>query len=178
MKTLFLLFLFFLQTLVTGGAAMAFSLTSPAFPESGMIDKKYTCSGNDLSPELLWKDAPAGTKAFAFILDDPDSPAGTWVHWVVYDIPGDAGGLDEGVPKGETLSNGAKQGSSWGVDSFSRVGYSGPCPPPGKPHRYFFKLYALDAMLNLPPKASKFDVEKAMKGHVLGQAQLMGKFGR
>ena len=105
-------------------------------------------------------------------------PPGTWVHWVIYDIPSDAVGLEEGISKKEALPNGAKQGLAWGVESFSRVGYSGPCPPPGAPHRYNFKLYALDAMLNLAPKATKFDVEKAMKGHVLGQTELMGKFGR
>ncbi|HEX5036161.1 MAG TPA: YbhB/YbcL family Raf kinase inhibitor-like protein [bacterium] len=142
-----------------------------------MIPKKHTCDGEDLSPPLDWEGAPAGTKAFALIVDDPDAPAGTWVHWVIYDIPGDAKGLDEGLAKTETTA-GAKQGMSWGVDRFSKLGYSGPCPPPGTPHRYRFKLAALDAPLGLPHKATKFDVEKAMKGHVLGQAQLTGKYGR
>lgn len=157
---------------------MAFTLTSPAFTEGGMIPKKHTCDAADPSPPLLWKEAPAGTKSFALIMDDPDAPAGTWVHWVIYNLPGDATALEEGVPKQEKLSNGALQGSVWGVESFSKVGYNGPCPPPGSPHRYDFKLYALDAALNLPPKATKFDVEKAMKGHVLGEAKLMGKYGR
>ncbi|HSA60035.1 MAG TPA: YbhB/YbcL family Raf kinase inhibitor-like protein [bacterium] len=157
---------------------MAFSITSPAFQEGEGVPKKHTCDGEDLSPPLQWGGAPAGTKAFALILDDPDAPPGTWVHWVVYDIPASAKGLTEGVPKKETLPDGSKQGLAWGVESFSRVGYSGPCPPPGKPHRYDFKLYALDAMLGIPPKSTKFDVEKAMKGHVLAEARLMGKFGR
>jgi Raf kinase inhibitor-like YbhB/YbcL family protein len=157
---------------------MAFTLTSPAFSEGGTIPPKHTCSGADLSPPLQWSGAPAGTKSFALILDDPDAPPGTWVHWVVQGIPADANGMEEGVPKKETLPDGTRQGLAWGVESFSRVGYSGPCPPPGAPHRYYFKLYALDAPLNLPAKATKFDVEKAMKGHVLGEAKLMGKFGR
>jgi hypothetical protein len=97
---------------------------------------------------------------------------------VVHGIPADAKGLEKGMPKKETLPDGTRQGLAWGVESFSRVGYSGPCPPPGAPHRYYFKLYALDAALGLPAKATKFDVEKAMKGHVLGEAKLMGKFGR
>jgi Raf kinase inhibitor-like YbhB/YbcL family protein len=180
MKTFFrtLHFLAVLSGFLHGGVAMALSLTSPSFDEGGMIPKKQTCDGTDLSPALQWSGAPEGTKSFALVMDDPDAPPGTWVHWVIYDVPGDAKGLEEGVPKKETLPNGAKQGSVWGVESFSRVGYFGPCPPPGKPHRYYFKLYALDATLNLPPKATKFDVEKAMKGHILAQTQLMGKYGR
>ncbi len=157
---------------------MAFSLTSPAFTDGSMIDKKYTCDGANVSPPLAWKDAPAGTKSFALIMDDPDAPAGTWVHWVLYQIPASAASLEEGVGKSPTLSNGAVSGASWGVNDFSRIGYQGPCPPPGKPHRYVFKLLALDAALNLPAKAGKFDVEKAAQGHVLGQAQLTGKYGR
>lgn len=157
---------------------MAFSITSPAFHEGEGISKKHTCDGADLSPPLQWSGAPEGTKSLALIMDDPDAPPGTWVHWVVYGIPADVKGLEEGVPKKETLPNGTKQGLVWGVESFSRVGYTGPCPPPGKPHRYYFKLYALDAMPDLPPQATKFDVEKAMKGHVLAEARLMGKVGR
>lgn len=157
---------------------MAFSLTSPAFLEGGMIDKKYTCDGADLSPPLAWSDVPAGTKSLVLIMDDPDAPPGTWVHWVVYNLPGDAKMLSEGIPKQEQLPNGAKQGACWGVNDFSRVGYYGPCPPPGKPHRYSFRIYALDAALDLPSKATKFDVEKGMKGRILAEKQLMGRYGR
>lgn len=157
---------------------MAFSLTSPAFNEGGTIPKKHTCDGPDLSPVLEWKDSPAGTVSFALIMDDPDAPPGTWVHWVAYDLPATTQKLDEGVPKTETLAGGGKQGACWGVNDFSRVGYYGPCPPPGSPHRYYFKLYALDTTLNFPAKATKADVEKAMAGHILAETKLMGQYGR
>ena len=148
-----------------------FKLTSPAFKSGETIPKLYTCEGKDPSPELNWTGAPAGTKSFALIMDDPDAPVGLWVHWVLYDIPGN-------LPRTERVLDGAKHGASWGVDSFSRVGYGGPCPPPGKPHRYFFKLYALDKMLGLPPRATTADLARAMEGHVLGRAELMGLFER
>src|SRR4030095_13049904 len=157
---------------------MAFSLQSSAFDNGGNIPQKHTCEGTDLSPPLAWTEAPVGTKSFVLIMDDPDAPPGTWVHWVIYDIPGNASGLTEGVEKKETLTDGSKQGSVWGVETFHKVGYYGPCPPPGKAHRYYFKLYALSAPLGLPPKATKFEVEKAMRGNILGEAQWMGKFGR
>ncbi|MBI4224175.1 MAG: YbhB/YbcL family Raf kinase inhibitor-like protein, partial [Deltaproteobacteria bacterium] len=117
-------------------------------------------------------------KSFALIMDDPDAPPGTWVHWIIYDLPAKTASLPEGVAKTAEGPNGSKQGLVWGVESFSRVGYYGPCPPPGKPHRYYFKLYALDAPLNLPAKATKPQVEAKMKGHILGQAALMGTYGR
>ena len=153
-------------------------LTSPAFKQGEAIPKKHTCEGSDTSPTLSWTDVPQRTKSFALIVDDPDAPPGTWVHWVLFDIPGDARGMEEGSAKTAQLPNGAKNGASWGVDSFSRMGYSGPCPPAGKPHRYFFKLFALDVKLGLPPKSTVAQVEKAMSGHVLGKAELMGTFGR
>ena len=111
-------------------------------------------------------------------MDDPDAPPGTWVHWIVYDLPATVTALAEGVAKTPDGPSGSKQGLVWGVDTFSRVGYFGPCPPPGKPHRYYFKLYALDTSLGLPPKATKPQVEDKMKGHILGQATLMGTYGR
>jgi Raf kinase inhibitor-like YbhB/YbcL family protein len=157
-----------------GGIAMAFSIMSPSFDAGGSISQKFTCDGPDLSPALKWTDPPAGTKSFAIIADDPDAPVGTWVHWVVYNLPADARELAEGMPASETLPNGAKQG----MTDFRRVGYGGPCPPKGPAHRYFFKLYALDGMMNLPPKATKADLEKAMKGHILAETELMGKYGR
>lgn len=164
--------------ILQGGTAMAFTVTSPAFREGGSIDEKFTCDGADLSPELKWSDVPAGTKSLVVIMDDPDAPPGNWVHWVLYDLPGDATGIKEDLPKKETLENGARHGLCWGVNDFSRVGYFGPCPPPGKPHRYFFKVYALDMRLELPPRIAKTQVEQKMKGHILAEAQLMGKYGR
>ncbi|HKW86649.1 MAG TPA: YbhB/YbcL family Raf kinase inhibitor-like protein [Nitrospiraceae bacterium] len=153
---------------------MAIALTSLAFKEGDLIPKKYTCEGPDLSPQLRWTNAPKGTKSFALIADDPDAPVGTWVHWVIFNLPGETTELPEGVPAQETLPNGAKQG----LNDFKRVGYGGPCPPPGKPHRYYFKLYAVDVTLDLRPRATKAQVLEAIKGHILGEAQLMGRFGR
>lgn len=153
---------------------MAIALTSLAFKEGDLIPKKHTCEGPDLSPQLRWTNAPKGTKSFALIADDPDAPVGTWVHWVIFNLPGDTTELPEGVPAQETLPNGAKQG----LNDFRRVGYGGPCPPPGKPHRYYFKLYAVDVTPDLRPRATKAQVLEAMKGHILGEAQLMGRFGR
>ncbi len=157
---------------------MAFSLTSPAFQNESTIPKKCTCDGDDFSPTLQWQEAPAGTKSFALIMDDPDAPPGTWVHWIIYDLAATKNSLPENVAKKETGPDASKQGLVWGVDTFSKVGYFGPCPPPGKPHRYYFKLYALNTLLNLPPKATKSQVEAKMKGHILGQATLMGTYGR
>jgi Raf kinase inhibitor-like YbhB/YbcL family protein len=111
-------------------------------------------------------------------MDDPDAPPGTWVHWVLYDIPPVQVELEEGVPKNATVEGGASHGVCWGVQSFSRVGYHGPCPPPGPPHRYSFRIYALDSRLELPAKATKEQVERAMSGHVLARAELIGLYGR
>ena len=156
------------------GIAMAFTLSSQAFRSGAEIPRQHTCDGADQSPPLSWTGVPSGTQRFALIVDDPDAPVGTWVHWVVYDVPSDATQLPQGVPKSETLSNGAQQGTN----DFRKVGYGGPCPPPGKPHRYFFKLYALDAPTGLNPRATKADVLRAVEGHVLGQAELMGTYKR
>jgi Raf kinase inhibitor-like YbhB/YbcL family protein len=153
---------------------MAFTLTSSAFKAGAAIPQQHTCDGADLSPPLRWDGAPAGTKSFALIVDDPDAPVGTWVHWVLYDVPARITELPQGVPANDTLANGAKHG----VNDFRRVGHGGPCPPPGKPHRYFFKLYALDAPTNLKPRATKADVLRAIDGHVLAQAELMGTYKR
>jgi Raf kinase inhibitor-like YbhB/YbcL family protein len=152
-------------------------LTSSDFKSGGGIPSKFTCDGADVSPSLTWSQVPENAKSFALIMDDPDAPVGTWVHWIIYDIPAEVRGLPPGMSKAESLPDGSKQGSSWGVKQFDRVGYGGPCPPPGKPHRYFFKLYALDRMLSLSPRATVNDLETAMKGHVLAQTQLMGLFG-
>lgn len=153
------------------------TLDTPAFKPDGLIPARHTCDGEDLSPELLWTPVPQAA-AFALIMDDPDAPAGTWVHWVLYDIPAGTLRLEQGLPKTDTLLAGAKQGACWGVDRFEKVGYHGPCPPPGKPHRYVFKLYALKSALGLEPKATKSQVLAAMDGKVIGSAQLIGKYGR
>jgi len=150
-----------------------YSVKTTAFSEGGTIPKKYTCDGADLSPALTGADAPAGTKSLALIADDPDAPVGTWTHWIAWNIPPEAV-LPEGVVKVESLGDGTRQGKN----DFKKIGYGGPCPPPGKPHRYFFKLYALDANLDLKPGADRKELGSAMKDHVLGQAELMGKYGR
>ena len=152
---------------------MAFTLQSSAFQNGGDIPKKFTCEATDISPELAWGGAPEKTQSFALIADDPDAPMGTWVHWVIYDLPPNTTKLSEGVPKQEQAASGTQ-----GKNDFGKIGYGGPCPPPGKPHRYFFKLYALDGKLNLKPGARKAELETAMKGHVLAQAELVGKYGR
>jgi Raf kinase inhibitor-like YbhB/YbcL family protein len=153
---------------------MAFEITTSAFAQGQPIPNTYACDGPDLSVPLTWTDPPPGTKSFALIADDPDAPMGTWVHWVLYDLPTEARRLPEGVSKKETLPDGSKQG----LNDFGRIGYGGPCPPPGKPHRYFFKLYALDKKIGLPPRAIKPQVMDATKNHVLGEAQLMGTYKR
>jgi len=157
-----------------GGMVMGFEVESSAFDPSGMIPKKNTCDGPDLSPALEWTGVPEGTKAFALICDDPDAPMGTWVHWVLFNLPGDVTSLPEGIPTTETIEQGAAQGTN----DFGRIGYGGPCPPPGKPHRYFFRLYALKDKVALSPGAKKSDLLKAMENHILGQAELMGEYGR
>lgn len=153
---------------------MAMNISSSAFDSGGIIPKQYTCSGPDISPALKWGGTPAGTKSICLIMDDPDAPVGTWVHWVLYNLPPDTASLAENVAKAETLPNGALQGTN----DFKRVGYGGPCPPPGTPHRYFFKIYALGTKVNLPARATKQQLEAAMKGHILDKAELVGKFGR
>ncbi len=152
---------------------MEFALTSPKFSYGRPIPKEYTCDSKDISPPLVWKDPPVGTRSFALIMDDPDAPIGTWVHWVLYDIPADVRSLEEAVPGESTLPDGSRNGKN----SWRRLGYGGPCPPRGT-HRYFFRLYALDATLGLPSGAGKKEVIRAMKGHILGTAELMGTYSR
>lgn len=157
-----------------GAETMSFELKSTAFEANKTIPQKHSCEGSDVSPALEWGEVPSGTATLALIADDPDAPAGTWVHWVIYDLPASLKGLKEGIPAVETLDNGAKQG----VNDFRRVGYGGPCPPPGNPHRYFFKLYALDRKLGLPSRATKQQVVNAMKGHILAEGELVGLYKR
>jgi len=150
-------------------------VTSTAFQEGQAIPKKYTGDGDDVSPPLQWSGAPAGTKAFALICDDPDAPrAEPWVHWVLYDLPGDVHELPEAVP----TSGSSPRGGAQGRNDFGNPGYGGPAPPRGKPHRYYFKIYALDAPLGLKAGATKNQVEQAMKGHLLAEGQLMGTYKR
>ncbi len=157
-----------------GDAKMAFTLTSSAFQEGQPIPKKYTGEGQDISPPLQWTDPPADTKSFALICDDPDAPKGTWVHWVAWNIPAQTRSLPEGVPGQKKLESGITQGNN----SWPKLGYGGPMPPPGKPHRYYFKLYALDAEVQLEPGATKEVLLNAVKGHTLAEAQLMGTYQR
>lgn len=153
---------------------MAFAISSASFQNGGAIPKKFTCDGADVSPELSWTNFPAGAQSFALIADDPDAPVGTWTHWVLFDVPTKTASLPEGVPKVDEIPGGGRQGRN----DFRKIGYGGPCPPPGKPHRYFFKLYALDKTLDLNPGSSKQEVEQAMQNHILGKTELMGTYRR
>lgn len=146
---------------------MQFVLSSPAFAQGQPIPREYTCDGADISPPLAWSGVPPDAKSLALIVDDPDAPSGTWVHWVLFDIPPQSGGLPE-----HASTSGIHGSNSW-----QRLGYGGPCPPGGT-HRYFFKLYALDSALSLPPGTGKTQLLSAMEGHVLAHAELMGTYRR
>ena len=152
---------------------MDINVSSTAFKEGEAIPKKYTCDGENVSPPLEWSNIPKGTKSIALIADDPDAPRGTWVHWVLFNIPADVNGLPENVPPRSTLKNGARHG----INDSRKLGYDGPCPPGGT-HRYFFKLYALGVELSLETGATKTQLLKAMEGHILGEGRLMGKYKR
>ncbi len=152
---------------------MKMTLTSSAFSEGSQIPSEYTCDGADISPPLAWGDVPTATQSFALICDDPDAPRGTWVHWVLYDLPATVTDLPTNVPPQQKLPNGAKQGRN----DFGKIGYGGPCPSRGT-HRYVFKLYALEAQLGLDAGATKQQVLQAMEGHVLAEGQLIGTYGR
>jgi Raf kinase inhibitor-like YbhB/YbcL family protein len=152
---------------------MALTIASPAFKNGSLIPALYSCKGRDISPALSWSDAPSGTKSLALILDDPDAPNGTWVHWVIYNIPTSAGGIQEAALAQAQLADGSLNGSnSWG-----NLGYGGPCPPSGT-HRYFFKLYALDTVLGLPSGANKQKLLSTMQNHILAQGELVGTFSK
>jgi Raf kinase inhibitor-like YbhB/YbcL family protein len=153
---------------------MTLQLTSSAFAEGQTIPAKYTADGENLSPPLTWSAPPAGTASHALICDDPDAPRGTWVHWVIFNLPGDLRELKEGVSAAGALPKDARQGKN----DFGNVGYGGPAPPSGKPHRYFFKLYAVDTQLELPAGATKDQVVTAIKGHALAEGRLVGKYQR
>lgn len=155
------------------GSQATLELTSSSIP-SGEIPRKFTCDEADTSPALTWSAAPAGTQSLALIVTDPDAPRGSFTHWILYDIPPGTRQLQEGMAKQAQLPDGSRQGRN----DFGDSGYRGPCPPGGSPHRYIFSLYALDSKLNLPPGATKKQVEDALKGHVLAHGELTGKYGR
>jgi Raf kinase inhibitor-like YbhB/YbcL family protein len=148
-------------------------IVSAAFKDGQAIPRQYTCDGVNVSPPLEWSGMPADAKTVAIVCDDRDAPAGTWVHWVLYNLPADNIGIVESMPAAENLVAGGFQGTN----DFQKIGYGGPCPPSGT-HRYFFKIYAVDGELPLKAGATKAELEKAMEGHVVGQAQLLGTFGR
>ena len=157
----------------TSSAQTTLELTSSSIPSSE-IPRKFTCDDADTSPALTWGTPPAGTQSLALIVTDPDAPRGSFTHWILYDVPPSTRELQEGVAKQAELPDGSRQGRN----DFGNTGYGGPCPPGGSPHRYIFSLYALDSKLNLPPGASRKQVEGAMKGHVLAQGELTGKYHR
>jgi Raf kinase inhibitor-like YbhB/YbcL family protein len=148
-------------------------LFSPAFSEGEPIPPKYTCDGEDMSPALEWAGVPEATKSFALIMDDPDAPRGLFLHWLIWNIPGTERGMADGVGAADGSASGGLQGQN----GFGKLGYGGPCPPGGT-HRYFFHLYALDTLLDAPGGSSRERVERAMQGHILGQAELMGRYTR
>ena len=148
-------------------------IRSSAFNEGAIIPRKYTCDNIDISPPLEWLQVPDGTKTFALICDDPDAPMGTWVHWVLFNLPENVLELPENVLKLEVLKNGARQGKN----DFGKIGYGGPCPPSGT-HRYYFKIYALDKKLDSKPGITKKELLKTMEGHMLAEGQLMGRYKR
>jgi Raf kinase inhibitor-like YbhB/YbcL family protein len=154
------------------GHVVKIQLTSAVFADGQPIPVKYTGDALDISPPLAWANSPTNTKSFALIADDPDAPAGDWTHWTIYDLPPTETALAEDTLNTPQLRNGAKQG----LNDFKKTGYGGPAPPPGKAHRYFFKLYALDTMTGLAPGAAKTNLLKAMDGHVLGEGKLMGTY--
>jgi len=153
---------------------MAFSISSSAFKPGGSIPRAYTADGRDVSPALTWENPPSGTQTLALICDDPDAPGGIWVHWVIWNLPAAAKGLAENVPPTRVLADGSAQGKN----DFGRIGYGGPSPPAGKPHRYFFRLYALKEKLALASGASSRELGKAMEGRTLGTAEMFGTYGR
>ncbi len=154
---------------------MEIKLFSSAFKEGEFIPSKYTCEGSNVSPQIHWNEVPKNVKSFALIVDDPDAPGGDFVHWIIYNIPGNVKELHEDI----TPSRNIPEEVMLGTNSFGRIGYGGPCPPSGKPHRYFFKLYALDTILHhVESGVTKQQLLKAMEGHIIAEGHLMGKYKR
>ncbi len=166
--------LLFLSAYQKGGNnPMKIKLHSNSFSENGYIPSKFTCDGKDISPQLSWSNIPEGTKSIAIICDDPDAPMGTWVHWVIYNIPPDKRSLQENFPKVSEIEDGTHQG----INDFRKIGYNGPCPPPGKAHRYFFKIYALDIKIN-ENNLTMVKLLAKIEGHILGYGELIGLYKR
>jgi Raf kinase inhibitor-like YbhB/YbcL family protein len=157
-----------------GKNGRGFSVRSPMFEDGEVIPVEFTCDGDNLSPALTWEDAPQGTRSFALIVHDPDAPAGDWVHWLIYDIPGNRDDLPSGVRERDIVAGVGIQGRN----DFRRTGWGGPCPPQGPPHRYLFHLMALDTTLDLDPGIDREALLAAVRGHVLGEAELMGRYQR
>jgi Raf kinase inhibitor-like YbhB/YbcL family protein len=156
-------------------ADMSIELKSDAFTNGQSIPAKYTCVGKNISPALSWNDPPAGTQSFALIMDDPDAPMGTWTHWVLYNIPAGARSIQEDLPvKGKNIEPNTIY---VGKNSSGNIGYDGPCPPSGT-HRYYFRMYALDTLISLLPGATKDELLREMKDHILAQGELMGTFSK
>lgn len=153
---------------------LTLNVTSAAFGMNDRIPLKHTCKGENLSPPLAWSGAPAATRSYAVYVDDPDAPGGDWVHWIMFNLPPDVTRMDAGVPRNFKLGNGAIQG----INDFGGAGYGGPCPPPGRPHRYVFHVVALDTLLALKSAARKADLLSAMEGHTLARGELVGTFSR
>jgi hypothetical protein len=149
-------------------------LKAPAFKPGADIPRQFTCDGSNISPALVWTAPPEGTQSFTLIMDDPDAPGRTWVHWLLYDLPATERELPEAVAPSGTLASGAQQG----LNDFRKTGYGGPCPPSGPAHRYYFRLYALDTELHLRPGATRVQIERSIRGHVLAHAELMGQYRR
>lgn len=160
-------------TRATAAGGIAMELKIPSL-QDGHVPVEHTCDGADRSPQISWTALPEGTRSLALLMTDPDAPAGTWTHWVLFDVPSARHSLVAGVPPQPQLADGSRQGRN----DFGRIGYGGPCPPKGPAHRYFFDLYALDSMLVVDPGATRGQVETAMHGHVLAHAQVMARYGR
>lgn len=169
----FLAVVFSLFLGTTADAAGKLEVTSSAFEEGSSIPSDFTCDGEELSPPIQWVSAPVGTKGFAVVVSDPDAPSGNWVHWMIYDLSPELDQLPSGIPAEAVIPGGGFQGKN----DFGKMGYGGPCPPQGA-HRYFFKVYALDKILHLEPGVSKEQLEQAMRGHILAEGSLMGRYER
>jgi len=166
--------LLFLGFMLFCSCGFALSLKVSGFNPGEFIPVQYTCSGEDISPEISWQDIPQGSKSLVLICEDPDAPMGVWTHWIIYNIPPEIMSLKQKFPKLIKTDKGILQG----VNDFGKVGYNGPCPPPGMPHHYHFKLYALDIILSLPPGARRKDLLEAIQGHILAQADYIGLYQR
>lgn len=155
-------------------AQSSLELNSSAFAQDGSIPAVYTCTASDKSPPLSWSKVPATAKTVAIVVEDPDAPVGNWVHWVIYDLPAHVTNLPEGFERTPTLPDGTKQGTN----GLGRIGYNGPCPPPGRPHHYHFRLFALDSALGLKPGATAAELKASAQRHIVGTGELVGVFGR